>query len=74
MTYQGFLVDANGVALGNSAPQNYDGGDSANHFLGIEIDAVMSKPIEMMDLLNTVDALLEKARAFDVIGAAPKAV
>jgi hypothetical protein len=24
MTYQGFLVDANGVALGNSAPRNYD--------------------------------------------------
>jgi microcystin-dependent protein len=24
MTYQGFLVDANGVALGNSAPKNYD--------------------------------------------------
>lgn len=24
MTYQGFLVDANGVALGNTSPQNYD--------------------------------------------------
>ena len=24
MTYQGFLVDANGTALGNSAPRNYD--------------------------------------------------
>lgn len=24
MTYQGFLVDANGVALGNTAPKNYD--------------------------------------------------
>jgi microcystin-dependent protein len=24
MTYQGYLVDANGVALGNSAPRNYD--------------------------------------------------
>lgn len=24
MAYQGFLVDANGVALGNSAPRNYD--------------------------------------------------
>ncbi len=24
MTYQGFLVDANGVALGNTAPRNYD--------------------------------------------------
>ena len=24
LTYQGFLVDANGVALGNTAPKNYD--------------------------------------------------
>lgn len=24
MTYQGYLVDANGVALGNTAPKNYD--------------------------------------------------
>ena len=24
MTYQGFLVDGNGAALGNSAPANYD--------------------------------------------------
>ena len=24
LTYQGFLVDANGVALGNTAPRNYD--------------------------------------------------
>jgi hypothetical protein len=24
MTYQGFLVDANGLALGNNAPRNYD--------------------------------------------------
>ena len=24
MTYQGFLVDANGVALGLSSPENYD--------------------------------------------------
>ncbi|MFZ4819760.1 MAG: hypothetical protein ACOYLU_14030, partial [Limisphaerales bacterium] len=24
LTYQGFIVDANGLALGNAAPKNYD--------------------------------------------------
>ena len=75
MTYQGFLVDGNGAALGNSAPKNYDvifriwsseNGSSAAERLWTEQQTVTVDKGEVT-LNGTVTGRDAKRRAEDIV-------